>query len=88
MSPYAQARAREVYGPALRVLVRAGFAKRLGADFDCWAVGRALELLCADLPPKSRERQAAEAVIAHPRSLRSFCIKYPWWLRNILEEAR
>lgn len=85
MGPRAELAAMETYGPVLRMLVRAGFARRLAADFDEWAIQRALELLCEELSADAPESKAAQTVIRSPEKLKRFCVSHPMWMRRILE---
>lgn len=82
-------RAEELYAPAVQLLVRAGFARRLLEDFDEWSIRRALELLAAEIELDPDDARAVHLVLARqPQSLRHFCRDHPEWLRGLVEAAR
>ena len=82
-------RAKEQYAPAVQLLVRAGFGRRLLEDPDEWAIRRALELLAAEVELDPDDARAVHLVLARqPQSLRHFCLNHPDWLRSLVEAAR
>lgn len=82
-------RAKELYAPAVQLLVRAGFGRRLLEDPDEWAIRRALELLAAEMDLKPDDARAVHLVLARqPQVLRQFCERHAEWLRGLIEATR